>query len=58
MINLRDEILKALPIPVFYDWWKDNWGGTGFHVWADELLEMEKEGVVKIERGRVESINV
>lgn len=56
MINLRTEILKALPIPDLFTWWWDNWSGTGFHVWADELLEMEKEGIVKIERGRVELI--
>lgn len=56
MINLRTEILKALPIPDFFTWWWDNWPGTGFHVWADELLEMEKERVVKIENGRVELI--
>lgn len=54
MIDLRTEIIKALPIPDFLIWWHDNWGGTGFYAWADEVLKMEKEGVVKIERGRVE----
>ena len=56
MINIREEILKALPIPDFITWWYDNWSGFGFHVWADELLEMQKEGVVKIENGGVELV--
>ena len=56
MINLRTEILKALPIQDFFTWWWNNWPGTGFHVLTDELLEMEKEGVVKVERGRVELV--
>lgn len=53
MINIRTEILKSLPIPDFYGWWHDNWPGTGFHIWADELLEMRDEGIVSIEKGRV-----
>jgi len=56
MINLRDEILKALPIPNIFTWWWDNWSGFDFHIWADELIEMEKEGIVKIDRGRVELV--
>lgn len=57
MINLRTEILKALPIPDFFMWWWNNWPGFGFHVWADVVLKMEKERVVKIANGRVELID-
>lgn len=57
MINLRTEILKALPIRNFFTWWHDNWPGFDFHVWTDELIEMKKEGIVKIERGRVELVD-
>ena len=55
-MSIRNEILQSLPIENFFTWWWDNWPGTGFHVWADELLEMEREGIVKIERGRVELV--
>lgn len=53
-MDIRTEILKALPIPSFYDWWKEKWPGSVFSMWVDELLEMQKEGVVKIENGGVE----
>lgn len=57
MINIRDEIFKALPIPDFYTWWHDNWSGSSWLMWAKEALEMKKEGIVKIDRGRVELVN-
>lgn len=56
MINLRDEILKALPIPNFFTWYKDNWGRSNLEIWADEVVELEKEGIVKIKMGRVELV--
>lgn len=56
MINIREEILQSLPIENFFTWWMNNWPGTGFEVWADVVLKMEKERVVKIENGRVELI--
>lgn len=58
MINTREEILKSLPIENFFIWYSDNWDGTGFQVWADEVIEMQKERVVKIVNGRVELINI
>lgn len=58
MINIRTEILKSLPIENFFIWYSDNWDGTGFHVWVDVVLKMEKERVVKIENGRVELVGM
>ena len=55
-MDIRDEILKALPIPNFFTWYKDNWGRSSLEIWADEVVELEKEGIVKIKMGRVELI--
>ena len=48
MINIQQTILNALPIPNFFTWWEKTYGGTNFEIWAEEVLKMEKEGIVKI----------